>query len=59
MKAKQWIAVLMFVGCLALALYSISSDDKDTTKRALSLVGMVVSGYFGASLANDGGAEDE
>lgn len=59
MKAKQLMALVMFIGCLSLAVYSIASKDKEITNKALALVGMVVTGYFGKELAGEDVATNE
>lgn len=57
MKFSQWIALVMFIGCISLAAYSLTNSDKDITNKSLALVGLVVSGFFGKELTNETGNE--
>jgi hypothetical protein len=56
---RDWIVILMFVGCLGLAVSAVFlKDDKATSGKTLSLLGAVVTGYLGGKLA-EGEKSDE
>lgn len=51
---KNWIVIIMFVGCLALSSAVIFiKGDKSTSEKTLALLGSVITGYLGGKLLEE------